>query len=294
MGRALSDHVGPGLRYLNVGHSNIHRSVFQEISSVERSRIVVLLHDVIPLDHPAFQQPQTVADFALRLDVVSEMASLTIHPSEASRRSARRHFQQRRRVPPSETVRLGVERLTPNSDNLPPELDLTHGCFVVLGTIEPRKNHALLLDIWDRLGPQAPPLVVLGRRGWRNEEVFRRLDAANANVIEMNDLNDGAVAAILDRSKALLFPSFAEGFGLPPAEAALLGVPAICSDLPVLREVLGDCAVYLDSGDSYAWETAVRNLYSCRDEGCRTERRSAAENRLPRWEDHLKTVLGLL
>ena len=100
--------------------------------------------------------------------------------------------------------------------------------FVTLGTIEPRKNHALLLDIWDRFaaeGRDAPHLLLCGARGWNNAAVFARLDAGNPLVQERPGLSDGEIAALLVHSRGLLFPSLAEGYGLPPIEAAALGLP---------------------------------------------------------------------
>ncbi|MDT9702392.1 glycosyltransferase, partial [Streptomyces sp. P17] len=89
--------------------------------------------------------------------------------------------------------------------------------FVTLGTIEPRKNHALLLDVWDSLPPPRPQLVVIGRRGWADQALFARI-AATPDVAEFNTLDDGQVAAVLTGAQALLMPSFAEGFGLPLTE----------------------------------------------------------------------------
>ena len=92
------------------------------------------------------------------------------------------------RVPPGCVAALGVLVASPCQPDLA-ELDLARPWFVTIGTIEPRKNHALLLDVWQALSQrlpaaQMPQLVIAGSRGWRNEAVFRRLDARPAGVIE--------------------------------------------------------------------------------------------------------------
>src|SRR5205823_1812943 len=114
--------------------------------------------------------------------------------------------------------------------------------FVVLSTIEPRKNHELLLRLWQRLaerhGAAAPRLVLVGHRGWENDAVFKLLDSLRGNsphVVECPDLDDAALAAVLRGARALLSPSFAEGFGLPVVEALALGTPAIASDIAAHR-----------------------------------------------------------
>ncbi|MEM9736206.1 MAG: glycosyltransferase, partial [Pseudomonadota bacterium] len=131
------------------------------------------------------------------------------------------------------------------------------------GTIEPRKNHALLLDIWARFWEQGRRdihLHVVGRRGWRNEEVFAALDRApmrGVTVHEHGDMSDGEVAGLLAGARALLFPSLAEGFGLPLAEALALGTPVIASDLPALREVGGPVPTFLGARDRGRWQAAI-------------------------------------
>ncbi len=168
--------------------------------------------------------------------------------------------------------------------------------FVALGTIEPRKNHALLLDIWEGLtaaqGNAAPHLLILGSRGWRNADVFARLDAGPAHVHELPGLDDSEVAALLADSRGLLFPSLAEGFGLPPAEALSLGVPALCNTLPVLREVLGDQAIYADSRDSYTWQQEITRLAG--KTSAPPEGRIAPQARWspPDWTSHFTRLLS--
>ena len=183
-----------------------------------------------------------------------------------------------------------------------PGLDRSRPFFVTVGTIEPRKNHALLLDVWQALAARLPAdampqLVITGSRGWLNRDVFARLDARPAHVIEAPGLPDPALAGLLQASQGLLFPTLAEGFGLPPLEAAALGVPLIVSDLPVLRETLGDLAVYLNPTDVYSWmETIEQVAGSGLGRGDGMSGRAGTEGRraLPDWTTHFNTVLNFL
>ena len=253
-----------------------------------------MIHDTIPLDFPDYVPEGGFRWFETRLKAVGALAALVLCNSAATRSDAERHFARLGRVPPMLTARLGATPLRPDPALIPPGLDLSRPFFVILGTIEPRKNHALLLDLWEgmaRDGVRPPPrLLILGRRGWRNEPVFRRLDAlkGSADVLELPDLPDGAVAALVSRARALLLPSHAEGFGLPAAEAAALGVPVLCNDLPVYREFLGDHPLALPVSRPDLWRAAVEAFAT----GAAPPR--PAPPPLPTWEAHFAAVLSHL
>jgi glycosyltransferase involved in cell wall biosynthesis len=174
----------------------------------------------------------------------------------------------------------------------------THN-FACVGTIEPRKNHALLLDIWDAFAgdPEAPMLVIAGARGWRNEAVFERLDARPAGVIEAPGLSDGALAALVAGAEGLLFPTLAEGFGLPPVEALALGTPVICSDLPVLHEVLGKSSIYASVDDMYLWKQSILQIagqVGAETASVSNRAVSIGEFKRPTWAAHFNLVLKVI
>jgi len=180
---------------------------------------------------------------------------------------------------------LGITR--PVALPTPATIPVDRPYFVTVGTIEPRKNHALLLDVWQRLGPDAPRLLICGARGWNNNAVFAALDSKPANVVELSGLTDSELAGVIKGAQALLFPSFAEGFGLPPLEALSLGTPVVCADLPVLTETIGANGIYLDPSNPSAWEMAVIALAGAD--------RSQVQKEFtpPTWEAHFKIVFTM-
>jgi glycosyltransferase involved in cell wall biosynthesis len=287
--RLLRRHLPAGTTALNLGHANLAARVFAALHGVPGARVAVMLHDTIPIDRPELAGPGAPARLAAGLAAVAGAADLVIHTAAATRRQTEAHLARAGRVPPGVTAPLGVA--LPAADApLPAGPDPARPWFLALGTIEPRKNHALLLDLWEML-PDAPrpQLVIAGTRGWAERALFARLDAHRGGaggVWELSGLADGAVGRLLRGARALLFPSLAEGFGLPPVEAATVGTPVVCSDLPVHREILGDYPVYANPADAYAWRDHVLRL-------ART-----AERRPPRpapaWDAHFDTVLGAL
>lgn len=283
--------VGRGLVYFNLGHANLTPRVMRAIRRAA-GRIVVLVHDTIPLDHPEFTRAGIPAVFRRKLAAVSGFADLVIHTTQDARRSSEAQMQRLGRVPPGVVANLGVVLARAVPEDLPPGIDLDQPFVLALGTIEPRKNLDLLCDVWQ--GAQSlPRLWIVGHRGWADPALFARLSAL-PGVTHLGPLSDGAVAALMDRALALVFPTLAEGFGLPPLEAAARGLPVICSDLAVLRELLRDFPVYLNPRDVYSWRQAIQTL--AQDGAQQTGPEQAVQR--PRmdpfsWEDHFNAVLSL-
>jgi glycosyltransferase involved in cell wall biosynthesis len=227
------------------------------------------------------------------------LADAVIVNSEATAQALRPFLAGRDPAPPVLVAPLGIGDAPAGAPPAPAGPERPY--FVTLGTIEPRKNHLLLLHLWRDLaalqGPAAPRLVIVGKRGWENEnvvDILERCTALEGLVEEAGQLPDSAVTALVRGARALLFPSFAEGYGLPLAEALALRVPAICSDLPALHEVGGAVPDYLDPLDGAAWRNAVMD-YARPASG----RRGAQLARMqgwqpPSWERHFSQVDRLL
>ena len=153
----------------------------------------------------------------------------------------------------------------------------------------------MLLDIWlrliDRFGGTAPRLLVIGQRGWEADDVFNRLDRdekLRGHVIELNECSDVDLARHLAVARALLFPSLAEGYGLPLVEALDAGVPVIASDLPVFREIGAGIPTFIDPGASSEWEAAILD-YARADSAARDAQiNRMAGFRAPSWDDHFE------
>lgn len=284
LGRVLRRGFPDGLAYINVGHSNLTLRVLSAVRSTSGGTVTVLLHDMIPLDFPEFQKAGRAEEFRKRMQRVSAYADQVICISSAARERVEDHLKRFGRVPPILTSPIGTVVVPPNAAELPAGLDLIAPYFVAVGTIEPRKNIGFLLDLWAEMGPSAPQLYLCGSRGWGCEDVFKRLDAGAPNVTELAGLSDGALSALLAGARALLFPSLAEGFGLPPVEATAIGVPVLANDLPSLREIVENRAVYLDLGSPYSWIERIRASTQ------EPPKRNSQAFEPPGWDAHFKIV----
>jgi glycosyltransferase involved in cell wall biosynthesis len=261
----------------------------------EGGAFVALVHDLIPLEHPEYARPGGDAIHRTRMATLVRLADGLIANSQATADGLARLIPKENglaiRVAP-----LGTHGAVGRAPRFVPPAE---PYFVCLGTIEPRKNHLLLLNIWRRMADTTafpPRLLVIGKRGWENENIvdmLERCPAVAAHVDEINGMADADVAVALAGARALLMPSFAEGFCMPVAEALMAGTPVICSDLPALREAGGTAPEYLDPLDGTAW---IQTIIDYADE--QSLRRNAALDRIgdwthPTWHDHIAVVRSL-
>jgi glycosyltransferase involved in cell wall biosynthesis len=267
--------------YLLVSHTLADRPGPIEALRKKGVKFVPLVHDLIPATHPEYASPAGTARHHRRLKTFTTLADGIIVDSKATARELLPHLPQGADRPPILAAPLGIDTPLPDPSFPTP----AEPYFVCIGTIEPRKNHLLLLNTWrvlaERLGSKAPKLLLIGQRGWENENILDMLDRCPALVglvREYSGLPDRGLMRLLQGARALLFPSFAEGYGLPLAEALSLGVPAICSDIPALREVGGDVPEYLDPLDGLGWR---RLILSFAEADSRI--RAAQLQRLERW-----------
>jgi len=129
--------------------------------------------------------------------------------------------------------------------------------FLAVGSRAPNKNLAALSQALDRLGADAPKLVVVGG----GARIFGSTDEKlHPSIVLAGPASDAALAALYQGAIALLFPSLYEGFGIPPLEAMTLGCPVIASDIPPVREVCADAILYFDPHSPAAIAAAMTEM----------------------------------
>jgi len=258
-------------------------------------RPIFMIHDLIPITHPEYCRPGGAEKHEKRVDAMLRSGAGIIGNSQATLDVMADYASQHGLpLPPMLNAWLGATPL-PASDTKP--LGVTEPFFVTLGTIEGRKNHLMLLKLWQTLiakhGSSTPRLVVIGQRGWENEAAFALLDSHEAlrdYVIELSRCTDAELAHYLRDARALLFPSFAEGYGMPLVEALGVRTPVIVSNLAVFRELAGDIPEYLAPDDIIGWQSVVER-YSRPDSSERAAQLSRMTGyAMPTWDQHFAKV----
>jgi len=284
--------------YIQASPHHLHRpALVARILRKERARFICLVHDLIPIEHPEYARPSGAAMHRKRIDTIIALASGIAANSHATLAALAPYLAAAGRTPLTRVAHLGTETTETPHDARGEE----HPYFLCIGTIEPRKNHLLLLNIWRRMADERgaaniPRLILIGRRGWENEQVIDMLERCPALagcVEEHAGLPDQAIMRLMRGARALLLPSFAEGFGMPVSEALSAGLPVLCSDLDALREAGDEIPEYLDPLDGVAWMEAI---LAYAQPG--SPRRDAQVKRLsgwsaPSWRGHLETLLDM-
>ncbi|WP_233503479.1 glycosyltransferase family 4 protein [Sphingomonas psychrotolerans] len=265
----------------------------------ENARLVCLVHDLIPLTHPAFARADAPRRHARRMVSVARHAHGVIANSSATADAFAAYLGAvGQSVPKLAVAPFGAVTPRPPAPATP-AIDQPY--FLCVGTIEPRKNHLLLLQLWHQLAENAgdreiPKLVLIGRRGWENQNVFNLLDRSRLrpHVRELGRVADQALTGWLAGAAALLMPSFAEGFGLPVIEALATGTPVIASDIAAHREAGRDVPEYLDPLDGPGWRRAILDYADPASPRRRAQLARLGETVLPTWDDHIDRVLAFV
>nr|WP_205193355.1 MULTISPECIES: glycosyltransferase family 1 protein [Burkholderiaceae] len=247
---------------LHTSHSGMEFSRYYKTLTKRQIRPVLMVHDLIPLTHAEYCRPGVDATHRNRMHTTLRHASGLIMNSQATLDSMTAEAARANLSLPPTVVAHLASGVTPCPQAPRP---IAAPYFVMLGTIEPRKNHWFMLHLWRRLveqlGTAAPKLVIIGRRGWECENVIdmlERCESLKGALIEEAHCSDEKLHAYLQHCQALLFPSFVEGYGMPLAEALSLKVPVLASDLAVFHEIADDIPDYLDPLDGPGWLSRIQ------------------------------------
>ena len=281
----------------NTGHSGLESDGYVTMLRQQQVKPIFMVHDLIPLTHPQYCRAGEHDRHLTRLRNAVRAASGIVCNSQATLDGLFALCgQQGWALPPAVVALLAPEQI--NAVQLTRPMAAPY--FVFVSTIEPRKNHLMILKIWQRLavqlGDKAPHLVIIGQRGWDYGEVVDVLadSVLKRLVTEIPACTDPEMVNYLQHARAMLFPSLTEGFGMPVVEALAQGLPVIASDLPVFREFAGAIPDYIDASDEARWAATIIN-YAAADSALRADQLTRMENYAPpTWAAHFLQVDALL
>jgi len=268
-------------------------------------KLGAMFHDLFPLLLPDTCDEITTRGFIDWFYKIIPQADFFIMNSETTRLSLQKFLEKnpqlRRRPYASGYFQLGAELDLANEKSKKPRylnpLREAPGMVILcIGTIEPRKNYAFMLDTFDilRLRDSDISLIIIGRPGWKNFEIIERIRAHRdfgTRLLHFDNASDRDLAEAIERSDCLVCPSIAEGFGLPLVEGLVRGLEVFASDIPSFREIgTGYCHFFnLNSPASLADQLEKRVAENGSGKAI------AMENKFswPDWEESTKEFIQL-
>ena len=288
----------------------VKRSYLFPILKKQGVRIVVQIHDIISVEYPQFCLERGVYNYMDYLGAALQYGDTFIVSTHAIVDSLERLAKSLGiLLPPCQVVPFGAdyiesqesaEELVKNNEKILPEIrDLAaeKTYILMVGTIEPRKNHRLLLDAYDaQLKGRGYSVVLAGYMGWNMEDFRERLETHpdfGRGVYHFSGLDDDNISYLYRHARYMAFLSYSEGFGLPLIEAFYRGTPVIASDIPVSREVAGDYCVYFAQDDVEDFCGKIRELDDQPERYQRMKERLAAY-RAVTWEENARQMREIL
>lgn len=265
----LNELISLGFRnlYLNFSYITIRDgSKHAELIKKLELESIYLIYDLIPIEFPEYMWNNNIFENHLKilLGIIENNAQMIAISYSVKKQIEDVLNSLGLNSLPIAVIECGVSDNFIKNKIINFDEKLIENEISIVCTIEPRKNHAIILNAYRMLlvreVSNLPKLNIIGRRGWANEDTFRMLDnspALKANISEYNNLNDGDVIKLIKKSKATFFPSFAEGWGLPIVESLSLGVPVVCSDIDVHLECSQGLAKFISPIDGEKWASEI-------------------------------------
>lgn len=271
------------------------RSGFDRFLAERPCRLAALFPDAIPLQHPDITWPHSVARHPHYMNALARFEH--VFAISAAVKGDLKGFW---RWQGNKTdTRVSVLPLGADFDGSPrrPRREVPpQASLLSVGIVEPRKNQEFLLDVAEALWAENVDfeLNIVGRVnphfGRPIADRIKRLARTHSRLHFHEAASDETFAALLENTRAVVFPTIAEGCGLPVLESLWRGLPCVCSDLPVLRENTdqGGCLT-LGANDLPAWIGGVKSLLSD-DQAWSNVAAAAAERPLPTWRESAAEV----
>jgi glycosyltransferase involved in cell wall biosynthesis len=257
----------PGIFARSLRHADLVHSPTPAVPPVRRP-LVVSVHDAGFALFPGSYTKRGLRFHTKAMQRVTERAGLVI----TSTRAARDEIVSCTPVPAERlrVVPLGIDHVQPGPGDVDRALarfDLAGAPYVLwVGSLEPRKNVGTLVRAFAEMVAAdrslSHRLVLVGPLGWLYEGIISGTDRAalGERLRPVGQVHETDLRCLYAGAAVFAFPSLHEGFGLPVLEAMAQGTPVVCSDLPVLREVAGEAALFVPPNDPEAWAAALSGL----------------------------------
>ncbi|MFT6022751.1 MAG: glycosyltransferase involved in cell wall biosynthesis [Ascidiaceihabitans sp.] len=259
------------------------RGLFESLRDLQFKGVdcVVYMHDLLPLSHPEYFEEQHAIEFGYWFTNILQVASGLICNSSETRQAILDLSDYSGKI---DVVELNVapgsvspppDRLTGLAKPAPSDVIARYGLepknyALMVGTLEPRKNHVTAFNVWmaldKALGDRCPKLVVVGKTGWKCDGILAHLESLNRHgrIVWVDDANDHDLEVLYKDCLCGLYLSRAEGWGLPVSEALAAGKPVVCGQRSSAVRARQNLAITVDECSERDVINTLYDLFSNR------------------------------
>lgn len=238
----------------NSWHDMLNRSWLLPELRKQGLKIVLIMHDLIAITHPQYCSTENLLRYPAYIGAHFLNDDFIVSTTEVTKSEIERVLKEIQ-MPQKEVY------VCPVGTDFSAEIEMNDvddeviekvkgkKFLLTVGTIEPRKNHKLLFNAYPQLKEMGLTMVFAGNVGWNISDFISEVEKHEdygENILMFSKLNDATIKYLYREAYFFVFPTFAEGFGLPPVESVRSGTPVIVSDIPVMHEILGGYADYID------------------------------------------------
>lgn len=241
------------------------RNFFEDLEKIDPKNIF-LIHDLIPVTHSKYCDPKKNTEFLEFLNLVYTFGKGVIANSKSTmddflNRAYQDEVYSFKKGLNVDYFHLGVNVLDDSrlidgavTNQFDKVFQQGVSTFLMVGTLEPRKNHNYVLDVFEKLWARGDVvnLLILGRAGGGVNSLLKRMEESEysgSKLFYFSNVSDLELVYCYQQSTSLIFPTFAEGFGLPVIESLHYGLPVIASRIPAIEEIAGNSIMYIDPSE---------------------------------------------
>jgi glycosyltransferase involved in cell wall biosynthesis len=258
-------------RYIRQRQFALFHGTNYDVPLRRRCATVVTIHDLSQLLHPETHPPRSVSRARRRLPLMMRTADAIIVPAESIKDEvcARSRGNPENVFVVPEAARDSFRPMDGDeAEIVRRRLGISEKFLLAVGTIEPRKNLAVLLAAFNEVARAQPDsdlqLVIAGGDGWLSGPLFEAIEKSpvRRRIVLTDYLHDHDLRALYSSCSAFVYPSIYEGFGLPPLEAMACGAPVIASRIPTLLETLGGAPYFFNPRSAEELAAAITEITS--------------------------------
>lgn len=268
-----------------------------------KTKCIVTIYDLSYVRYPQYTAPKNLAYLKKFVPPSLKRANAIITISESSKNEITNYYKvssdKIKVIYPAVDQKLFRPQASQKIKHVTAKYKITQPYILCVATLEPRKNLIGVLDAFDKLPEQiksSHSLVLVGGKGWLDGELEAKYDdlANKYNLVKTGYVPDEDLPALYSGAEVFVYPSFYEGFGMPPLEAMACGIPVITSDNSSLPEVVGDAGIMVKAEDTAGLASQIKRVLADKKLADSMRKKSLVQAQKFSWGKSARDLLNVI